>query len=91
MTDRNRMTDTLFKIGPYFVDKSFLCGPLNPVCPALLALQSMGRHFEANMYAAQPPLVLPSHLPSTLTHYYTSSNDSWWERKWMRYGNLGII
>jgi hypothetical protein len=51
----------------------------------------MGRHFESNQYAARPPLVAFSNLPSTLTHYTEPVSDSYWEAKWMKYGNLGLI
>lgn len=48
----------------------------------------MGRHFESNQYAARPPLVTFSKLPSTLTHYTEPARDSFWEAIWMKYGNI---
>lgn len=58
-----------------------------------IILMSMGRHFEGNMYAVQPPLVLGDQaLNSTLTaHYFDASKDSDWERKWMEYGHWGRL
>lgn len=60
-----------------------------------MRLQLMGRHFESNQYAARPPLVTLSNLPSTLTAHYTelteTASDSYWEAKWITYGNLGLI
>jgi hypothetical protein len=51
----------------------------------------MGRHFESNQYAARPPLITFSNLPTTLSHYTDPVTESYWEAKWMKYGNLGLI
>lgn len=51
----------------------------------------MGRHFESNQYVARPPLALLSNPNSTLTHYTEPPSEGYWEKKWMKYGNLGII
>ena len=58
-----------------------------------IILMSMGRHFEGNMYAVQPPLVLGDQsLNSTLTaHYIDPSKDTDWERKWMEFGHWGRL
>jgi len=52
-------------------------------------LQLMARHFEGNMYLAQPPLVQYGNLPTTLSSHYTEpETDNWWERLWIRYGGI---
>lgn len=64
---------------------------LSAAAASAMRLQLMGRHFESKQYAARPPLVTFSHLPSTLTHYMEPASDSYWEAKWIKYGNLGLI
>lgn len=65
---------------------------LSAATASAMRLQLMGRHFESNQYAARPPLVTFSNLPSTLTAHYTEpASDSYWEAKWIKYGNLGLI
>lgn len=54
-----------------------------------LILLLMARHFEGNMYLAQPPLVQYGNLPTTLSSHYTEpETDNWWERLWIRYGGI---